>query len=95
VLWCLAVCCSVLQCVLVFVGKGCVLQSSLAREVSRNSAPSLLCGAVCCSVLQCVAVYCSVLQCVVVCCSVREQEKHHEKLSAFAHKLLQRVAVCL
>ena len=48
-------CCSVLQCVAVFVAVCCnVLQ----------------CVAVCCSALQCVAVCCSVLQNCVVCCRV-------------------------
>jgi len=52
-LQCVAVCCSVLQCVAKYRADfgGCVLQ----------------CVAVCCSVLQCVAVCCSVSQCVAVC----------------------------
>jgi len=54
VLQCVAVCCSVLQCVAV----ECMYLLSV-----------LQCVAVCCSVLQCVAVCCSVLQCVAVCCS--------------------------
>jgi len=54
VLQCVAVCCSVLQCVVAtFHGK----------ETNESVA-------VCCSVLQCVAVCCSVLQCVAVCCRV-------------------------
>jgi len=55
VLQCVAVCCSVLQCVL-------ITRWSLAH----TSLGSWL-KAVCCSVLQCVAVCCSVLQCVAVC----------------------------
>ena len=51
VLQCVVVCCSVLQCVVVCCS---VLQ----------------CVVVCCSVLQCVVLCCIVLQCVVVCCSV-------------------------
>ena len=54
---CVAVCCSVLQCVAV-------------TEESRAFRLRLACAAVCCGVLQCVAVCCSVLQCVAVCCSV-------------------------
>ena len=51
VLQCVVVCCSVLQCV--------AMCCSLLQSV-----------AVCCSVLQCVAVCCSVSQCVAVCCSM-------------------------
>jgi len=58
---CVAVCCSVLHCV-VYV---CCSVIYLRGESSV-----VRCGAVCCSVLQCVAVCCSVLQCVAVCCSV-------------------------
>jgi len=49
VLQCVAVCCSVLQCV---------------ASVFRESSSVLQCIAVRCSALQCVAVCCSVLQCV-------------------------------
>jgi len=56
-----AVCCSVLQCVVMFCG---VLQCA------ASCCSVLQCVAVCCSVLQCVAVCCSVLQCVAVCCIV-------------------------
>jgi len=49
VLQCVAVCCSVLQC--------------LNSQVKEARGPVVLqCVAVCCSVLQCVAVCCSVLQ---------------------------------
>jgi len=55
VLQCVAVCCSVLQCV------DCHNFHHVFTGVPD------LCVAVCCSVLQCVAVCCSVLQCVAVC----------------------------
>ena len=58
-LQCVAVCCSVLQCV-----SGCVF------EHDRNMDTGAWCVAVLCSMLQCVVVCCSVLQCVAVCCSV-------------------------
>jgi len=53
---CVAVWCSVLQCV------ACVAVWCSVMQ----------CDAVCCSVWQCVAVCCSVLQCVTVCCSVSQ-----------------------
>jgi len=56
--WCVAVCCSVLQCVL----------NELVPSVLQCLE---VCGAVCCSVfLVCCSVFlvcCSVLQCVAVC----------------------------
>ena len=55
---CVAVCCSVLQCVAVRMKRNC----------PKIKAPVF--DAVCCSVLQWVAVGCRVLQCVAVCCSV-------------------------
>ena len=64
-----AVCCSVLQCVVVYCS---VLQFIPVWDpsgISRRSAFNMH-VAVCCSVLQCFAVCCSVLQCVAVCCSV-------------------------
>jgi len=54
VLQCVAVYCSVLQCVAHF------FRHSLLVNV--NACPACVCCRVCCSVLQCVAVYCSVLQ---------------------------------
>jgi len=62
-----AVCCSVLQCVAIFL--------QFSGGLSSLSFPHphlyrLIYVAVCCSALQCVAVCCSVLQCVAVCCSV-------------------------
>jgi hypothetical protein len=59
-LQCVAVCCSMGQCVAPPYN---VAITGLCLGV-------LQCVAVCCSVLQCVAVCCSVWQCVVVCCSV-------------------------
>ena len=58
VLQCVAVCCSVLQCV---AGYMTCYTSCLVVCCSM-----LQCVAVCCSVLQCAAAYCSVLQCVAV-----------------------------
>jgi len=57
---CVAVCCSVLQCVAIW-HELCVLQ----RVAVCCSV--LQCAAVCCSVLQYVAICCTVLQCVAVC----------------------------
>jgi len=81
----LAVCCSVLQCVAVYM---CVHTREGESSLSRNNV--LQCVAACCSVLQCVVSYLraisalymytregesslscnSVLQCIAVCCSV-------------------------
>jgi len=65
VLQCVAVRCSVLQCVAVFTATS-IIQN---LEVWCGFL-FCLCVAVCCSVLQCVAMCCSALQCVAVCCSV-------------------------
>jgi len=62
VLPCVAVCCSVLQCVVIH-------RFSPQIEVSLEIV-FMMCVAVCCSVLPCVAVCCRVLQCVAVCSSV-------------------------
>jgi len=67
VLQCVAVCCSVLQCVAVYQERSCTLVLQ-ARIIA-------IYVAVCCSVLQCVAVCCSVLQCVAVCSSVLQRVK--------------------
>jgi len=56
----IAVCCSVLQCV--------VVCSSVLQCVAV-SCSVLQCVTVCCSVLQCGAMRHSVLQCVAVCCT--------------------------
>ena len=65
-LQCVAVCCSVLQC----VAESRKDFGPLLSRPARRLLSVLQCAAVCCSVLQCVAVCCSVLQCVAVCCSV-------------------------
>jgi len=60
VLQCVAVCCSVLQCVTVYSQFSSELTFEMFRECWDSSFLS-------CSVLQCVAVCCSVLQCVAGC----------------------------
>jgi len=63
VLQCVAVCCSVLQCV------AASSQSDVCEvliDLMVSHVIEAKCVAVCCSVLQCVAVCCSVLQCVAV-----------------------------
>ena len=59
-LQCVAVCCSVLQYVIVF----------LPFFAVRGLVSSAKGFTLCCSVLQCGAACCSVLQCVAVCCGV-------------------------
>jgi len=59
---CVAVCCSVLQFVVLGVMK------CSHTNVERYS--ELQCVAVCCSALQCVALCCSVLRCVAMCCNI-------------------------
>jgi len=72
-------CCSVLQCVLVYCSVSRTLSFIVHWVASRQ------CAAMCCSVLQCVLVYCSVSrtlsfmvhwvasrQCVAMCCSVSQ-----------------------
>jgi len=80
-----AVCCSVLHCVVrqarSRMNESCLFQ--LARSLLFYIAVRI----VCCSVLQCVAVCCSVLQCVAVCCSVFQ-------CVALCCFVLQCVAVC-
>ena len=87
---CVAVCCSVLQCVAVtwIMHTAAHCNTLLHVAVTRDSFVSHYpCVAVCCSVLQCVAVCCSVLQCVAVCCSVLQ-------CVAVCCSVLQCVAVC-
>jgi len=75
VLQCVAVCCSVLQCVLWYI---------LHRCATFDQYRALQCVAECCSVWQCVTMCCSVLQCVAVfavCgsvlqCVVEQHEGH-------------------
>jgi len=65
VLQCVAVCCSVMQCVAMFFCALSVLQKSDLSNGRRNLCIKVcieVCVAVCCSVLQCVAVRYSVLQ---------------------------------
>jgi len=65
---CVAVCCSVLQCVLPY--KHTAASWGSRTQIKNSFISILLCVAACHSVLQCVALCCSVLQCVAVCCSV-------------------------
>ena len=68
-----AVCCSVLQCVAVCCVVTCVckrLSICIVLQCAEVCCSMLQYVAVCCSVLQCVAEFCSVLQCVAECCSV-------------------------
>jgi len=87
-LQCVAVCCSVLQCIL-----------SLKADVQtyNDVAKIFRCVAVCCSVLQRVAVCCSVLQCVAVCCSACCLSKLMFRVIITVPRfsgVLQRVVVC-
>jgi len=71
VLQCVAVCCSVLQCVEVRCSAlqcVAVCRSVLQRVAARCSVSQYV--AVCRSVLWFVVGYCNVMQCVAVCCSV-------------------------
>ena len=70
-LWCVAVCCRMLQdkCLVKLVRD---IENELCCDVVQCVARV----AVCCGVLQCVAVCCSVSQCVAVCCSVWTAECH-------------------
>ena len=105
-LQCVAVRCSVLQCVLQCVAVWAAVSSASLHlgfvyllPLLHLCCSVLQCVAVCCSVSQCVAVCCSVLQCVAVCCSV-----HTSALSIFCLSytyftvcckcVLQCVAVC-
>jgi len=62
---CLAVCCSVLQCLVSWVGLWHLLLIAITHI--QADVTVLQCVAVCCSVLQRVAACCSVLQCAAVC----------------------------
>jgi len=90
-LQCIAVCSSMLQCVVAYC--------SVSMTLYDLAYYMLQCIAVCCSVLQCVAACCSVLmtlydlayyiwQCIAVCCSVLQ-------CVAACCSVLQCVAVCL
>ena len=83
---CVAVCCSVLQCVAVWT-----------RAVYSSQDLALQNVAVCRSVLQCVAVPCSVLQCVAECCRVLQSVAECCRVLqcvAVCCSVLQCVAVC-
>ena len=78
-LQCVAVCCSVLQCVVLFssccsdsisavIGSVCVTLQSIVE--CSSVLHYVVVVAVCCSVLQSIAVCCSVMQCAAVRCSV-------------------------
>ena len=74
---CVAVCCSVLQCVAVcyhyYLLVGSALRSrALPSPSLQNTVQCVECVAVCCNVLQCVAVCCSVLHCVTMWSSMVE-----------------------
>jgi len=97
-LQCVAVCCSVWQC---------VLHVNLRRDIAVAViivvwCRALQCVAVCCSVLQCVAVYCRLLQCVAVYIAHEPQTRycrcsHHcctVQSVAVCCSVLQTVAVC-
>ena len=77
-LQCVAVCCSVLQCV--------------AKVMTCMEFFHVYIRAVCCSVLQCVAVCCSVLKCVAVCC--KGNDTHGVSSYIHTHCVLQCVAGC-
>jgi len=75
-LQCVAVRCSVLQCV-VSGGRCTHTHTPSLDSVCVSEHESVLqCIAVHCSALQCIAVHCSALQCVAVRCSVSFQRKH-------------------
>jgi len=81
-----AACCSMLQCVAVFVAM-CICGSLFLSVDSGSGVEDLWCGA-----LQCVVMCCSVLQCVVVCTWVSFCIGRYCKWSGGS--VLQCVAVC-
>ena len=94
---CVAVCCSMLQCVAcsvlqcVAVVRMCHMQSGESLQAAPEQicvlCSALQCVAVCCIALRCFAVRCSVLQCVTACCSMLQRV-------AACCSVLQRVAAC-
>ena len=73
-LQCVAVCCSVLLCIVAVVTKRIMLRWEFEKLSCKGSCyvgseNVRSCVAACCGALQCVAVCCSVLLCVAVCCS--------------------------
>jgi len=69
---CVAVCCSVLQCVAVWCS---VIQRECQSLQQHYDELLHRCVAVCCSVLQCDTVWCSVVQCAAVQGSVSQRFK--------------------
>ena len=98
-LQCVAVCCSVLQCVLQCVVLWChevvacvrIATCTCKKEMTYiaiclSHAATCYRGAVCCRVLRCVAVCCCVLHCAALCCIMLP-------CAAVRCRALQRVAV--
>ena len=72
-LQCVAVCCSVLQCIIYVGGSKVVREEQVSCSVLQHVAvfcSVVQCGAVWCSVVQCVALCCTVLHCAALCCTV-------------------------
>jgi len=100
-LQCVALCCSVLQCVAADVCESHPVHApvtllSVTPHVIATTGV-LQCVAVCCSVLQCVAVCCSMLQYaaqrVAVCCSVLQRDVVSTPLSVTFRILAARSAL--
>jgi len=97
---CVAVCCSVLQCVAVRWSFGTV---TTVTSIFLWACSVLQCVAVCCRLLQCVAVCCSELHCVAVCWSVGTANTMNtiflwvcnmlQGVAAYCN-VLQRIALC-
>jgi len=85
VLQCVAMCCSVLQCVAALPCS--IVGGPRETRDSQTTWRILQWVGVCCSVLQCVAVCCSVLQCAAVCCNlyVVVSQEGHERLVIQKH----------
>jgi len=94
---CVAVCCNVLQLVVLQCVVVCCIVDWSKDLVCLTLLPQILLQApVRCSVLQCVAICCSVLQCVAVCCSVLKcvAAWHTSQRVAVCCSVLQCVVVC-
>jgi len=72
VLPCVAVCCSVLQCVVVMYK----MKNNEAHQQLQGALIKMGGHVVCCSVLQCVAVCCSLLQCLAMMCKMPSNKAH-------------------
>ena len=82
VLQCVAVCCSALSCVAVrYRVLQCVVVCCRCVPLCCSMLQHVACVAVCCSVMQCVIVCCGVMQCVAVCCNVLQCITHSIKCS--------------